>query len=155
MSPTRPISAQRRLWSNPHRNFVTAINFDPEKLAAVARTALGEVGITQATFTEAWGTGNERAQVMLYRGKTREVRLPRIKMEVAVEDEVVDAVLEAIQLCSKTGQVGDGIILVQPLDGFVRIRTGVRRNGTERRAEPAAHLPTNRLQAANAKVSLR
>jgi nitrogen regulatory protein PII len=124
---------------------VTAI-LRPEKLAAV-QTALGEVGITQATFTEAWGTGNERAQVMLYRGKTREVRLPRIKIEVAVEDDFVEAVIEAVQLHGKTGQVGDGVILVQPLDGFIRIRTGVRRNGTERRAEPAAHVPTNRLQA--------
>ena len=124
---------------------VTAI-LRPEKLAVV-QSALGEVGITQATFTEAWGTGNERAQVMLYRGKTREVRLPRIKIEIVVEEDFVDAVIEAVQLHGKTGQTGDGIILVQPLDSFVRIRTGLRRSGTERRAEPAAHVPTNRLQA--------
>ena len=132
---------------------VTAI-LRPEKLAAV-QTALGEIGITQATFTEAWGIGNERAQVMLYRGNTREVRLPRIKMEVAVEDDCVDAVIEAVQLHGKTGQVGDGVILVTPLEGFIRIRTGVRRNGTDRRLEPAAHVPTNRLQGTKALATLR
>jgi nitrogen regulatory protein P-II 2 len=129
---------------------VTAV-LRPEKLAAV-QSALGEIGVYQATFTEAWGTGNERGQVMLYRGSKREVRLPRIRIEVAVEDDVVDAVVEAIQLNGKTGQVGDGIILVAPLDGFVRIRTGQRKNGTDRRE--LAHVPTNRLQPAKALAAL-
>jgi nitrogen regulatory protein P-II 1 len=132
---------------------VTAI-LRPEKLIPV-QTALGEVGITQATFTEAWGTGNERAQIMLYRGKTRDVRLPRIRIEIVVEDECVDSVVNAIQRHGKTEQVGDGIILVQPLDSFVRVRTGVRRTGVERRAEPAANVPTNRLQTMNALATLR
>ena len=132
---------------------VTAI-IRPEKLSAV-QTALGEIGITQATFTEAWGIGNERAQVILYRGDTREVRLPRIKIEVVVENDCVDAVADAVELHGKTGQVGDGVILVTPLESVIRIRTGVRRNGTDRRLEPAVHVPTNRLHATNAVAALR
>jgi nitrogen regulatory protein PII len=132
---------------------VTAI-LRPDKLAAV-QAALGEVGITQATFTDVWGIGNEQSKVVLYRGNTREVRLPRIKIEVAVNDESVDAVVDAIQIHGKTGQVGDGIILVTPLEDCVRIRTGARLTRTERRAEPAAHVPTNRLHAANALATLR
>jgi nitrogen regulatory protein PII len=128
----------------PHMRLVTVI-LRPEILTAVQK-ALGEIGIEQVTYTNAWGTGHERSQVQLYRGATCEVRLPRIKMEIVVEDDCVDAVIDAVTSRAKTGQVGDGIVLVQPIETFVRIRTGARRGATERRPEPA-HVPANRLTA--------
>jgi nitrogen regulatory protein PII len=136
-----------------HMKLVTAI-FRPEKLTAV-QAALGEIGIAQATFTDVWGTGNERSQVVLYRGTIREVRLPRVKIEIVVDDESVDAVVDAVALHGKTGQVGDGVILVVPIESFVRIRTGACLVGTDRRTESTVHVPTNRLQGTKALAALR
>lgn len=96
----------------------------PEKYGAV-QAALDELGITQLTLTEVLGRGHEKGQLFIYRGTTfQDARLKRLKLEVAVEDDAVDAVVEAIQGWAKTGQVGDGVMFVTPLEGFVRIRTG-------------------------------
>ena len=96
----------------------------PFKLDDV-REALSEVGVTGVTVTEVKGFGRQKGHTELYRGAEYVVDfLPKIKLEVAVTDDQVDAVVEAIMKAAGTGKIGDGKIFVWDLDKVVRIRTG-------------------------------
>ena len=102
---------------------ITAI-VKPFKLEEV-REALAECGVTGLTVTEVKGFGRQKGHTELYRGAEYVVDfLPKIKLEVAVTDEQVDAVVEAIMQAAGTGKIGDGKIFVWELDKVVRIRTG-------------------------------
>ena len=102
---------------------VTAI-VKPFRLDDV-RNALSEVGIQGMTVSEVKGFGRQRGHTELYRGAEYVVDfLPKAKIEVAVTDDRVDAVIEAIVNSAKTGKVGDGKIFVTPLEQVIRIRTG-------------------------------
>ena len=96
----------------------------PFKLDEV-KEALQEVGLQGITVTEAKGFGRQKGHTELYRGAEYVVDfLPKIKLEVAVTDDQVDAVVEAIMQAAGTGKIGDGKIFVWELDRVVRIRTG-------------------------------
>ncbi|AWV08755.1 MULTISPECIES: P-II family nitrogen regulator [Marilutibacter] len=96
----------------------------PFKLDDV-REALSEVGVAGITATEVKGFGRQKGHTELYRGAEYVVDfLPKIKLEIAVTDDLVDAVVEAIIKAAGTGKVGDGKIFVYDLDRAVRIRTG-------------------------------
>ena len=96
----------------------------PFKLDEV-KEALHEVGVSGITVTEAKGFGRQKGHTELYRGAEYLVDfLPKIKLEVAVPDEQVDAVVEAIMRAAGTGKIGDGKIFVWDLGKVVRIRTG-------------------------------
>jgi len=95
-----------------------------EKLEAV-RTALDKRGIRQATYSQVKGWGQEKGRTVTFRGIQGQVReTDRVKLEVSVPEESVDATVEAIQDGAQTGRVGDGIIFVSQLEQFVRIQTG-------------------------------
>ena len=96
----------------------------PFKLDDV-REALSEIGIQGMTVTEIKGFGRQKGHTELYRGAEYVVDfLPKIKLEVAVGDDQVDEVIEAITKSANTGKIGDGKIFVQSLEQVVRIRTG-------------------------------
>jgi nitrogen regulatory protein P-II 1/nitrogen regulatory protein P-II 2 len=96
----------------------------PFKLDEV-REALSERGVSGITVTEVKGFGRQKGHTELYRGAEYVVDfLPKIKIEVAVVDEQVDAVVEAISKAAHTGKIGDGKIFVYGLDQAIRIRTG-------------------------------
>jgi nitrogen regulatory protein P-II 2 len=96
----------------------------PFKLDDV-REALSEIGVTGITVTEVKGFGRQKGHTELYRGAEYVVDfLPKIKVEVAVDDGQVDAVIESISGAAKTGKIGDGKIFVYELAQAVRIRTG-------------------------------
>lgn len=102
---------------------VTAI-VKPFRLDDV-RNALAEVGIQGMTVSEVKGFGRQRGHTELYRGAEYVVDfLPKAKIEVAVPDDLVDQVTEAIVASAKTGKVGDGKIFITPLEHVIRIRTG-------------------------------
>ena len=102
---------------------VTAI-IKPFKLDEV-REALSDIGVQGITVTEVKGFGRQKGHTELYRGAEYVVDfLPKIKLEVAVPDEQVDAVVEAIMRAAGTGKIGDGKIFVWDLGKVVRIRTG-------------------------------
>ena len=102
---------------------VTAI-IKPFKLDDV-REALAEVGVTGITVTEVKGFGRQKGHTELYRGAEYVVDfLPKIKVEAAVTDDLVDRVVEAIMNTANTGKIGDGKIFVHALERVVRIRTG-------------------------------
>src|SRR5687768_970902 len=102
---------------------ITAI-VKPFKLDDV-REALAEVGVTGLTVTEVKGFGRQKGHTELYRGAEYVVDfLPKLKVEVVVADDQVDAALEAIQKAAKTGKIGDGKIFVLDVLNVVRIRTG-------------------------------
>ena len=102
---------------------VTAI-IKPFKLDDI-REALSEIGIAGMTVTEVKGFGRQKGHTELYRGAEYVVDfLPKVKIEAAVDDGLLEAVLEAITKAANTGKVGDGKIFVSSLDEVVRIRTG-------------------------------
>ena len=102
---------------------VTAI-VKPFRLDDV-RNALAEVGVQGMTVTEVKGFGRQRGHTELYRGAEYVVDfLPKAKIEVAISDDRLDEVVEAIVASAKTGKVGDGKIFVTNLEQAVRIRTG-------------------------------
>jgi nitrogen regulatory protein P-II 2 len=102
---------------------ITAI-IKPFRLDDV-RNALNEAGIHGMTVTEVKGFGRQRGHTELYRGAEYVVDfLPKSKVEVAVDDDLVERVIEAITGAAKTGKVGDGKIFVTSLEQAVRIRTG-------------------------------
>lgn len=101
---------------------VTAI-IKPFKLDDV-RAALSEIGISGMTVTEVKGFGRQRGHTELYRGAEYVVDfVPKTRIEVAVKDELVDQVTEAIINAAKTGKVGDGKIFVTAIERVIRIRT--------------------------------
>jgi len=96
----------------------------PFKLDDV-REALAEVGVQGITVTEVKGFGRQKGHTELYRGAEYVVDfLPKIKLEVAVADDQLDRVVEAISQSARTGKIGDGKIFVSSLDQVIRIRTG-------------------------------
>jgi nitrogen regulatory protein P-II 2 len=96
----------------------------PFKLEEV-RDALTAIGVHGLTVTEVKGYGRQKGHTEIYRGAEYAVSfLPKLKIEVAVNAEVVDQVVEAIVAAARTGQIGDGKIFVMNLDSAVRIRTG-------------------------------
>ncbi|WP_298194284.1 P-II family nitrogen regulator [Metallibacterium sp.] len=102
---------------------ITAI-IKPFKLDDV-REALAEVGVQGITVTEVKGFGRQKGHTELYRGAEYVVDfLPKIKLEVAVTDDLVERVIEAIQHSARTGKIGDGKIFVSDLEQVIRIRTG-------------------------------
>ena len=102
---------------------ITAI-VKPFKLDDV-REALSEIGVQGITVTEVKGFGRQKGHTELYRGAEYVVDfLPKVKIEVAVSDDNVDATLEAISKSANTGKIGDGKVFVSSLEQVVRIRTG-------------------------------
>ena len=102
---------------------ITAI-IKPFKLDAV-REALAGAGIDGMTVTEVKGYGRQSGHTEIYRGAEYQVLfVPKIRIEVAVPNEVADKAVEAISEAARTGEIGDGKIFVMPIDHAVRIRTG-------------------------------
>ena len=98
----------------------------PFKLDEV-KEALHEVGVSGITVTEAKGFGRQKGHTELYRGAEYVVDfLPKVKVEVVVEDDQVDRVVEAIEGAARTGRIGDGKIFVLAVEQAIRIRTGDR-----------------------------
>ena len=96
----------------------------PFKLDDV-KEALTEIGVIGMTVTEVRGFGRQKGHTELYRGAEYVVDfLPKVKIEAAVDDAVVDRVIEAIEASARTGKIGDGKIFVSNLEQVVRIRTG-------------------------------
>jgi nitrogen regulatory protein P-II 1 len=96
----------------------------PFKLDDV-KDALHDVGVSGMTVTEVKGFGRQKGHTELYRGAEYVIDfLPKVKLEVVVEDNLVDNVVEAITEAARTGRIGDGKIFVSPVDEAVRIRTG-------------------------------
>jgi len=104
---------------------ITAI-IKPFKLGEV-RAAVSDAGVRGLTVTEVRGFGRQRGHTEIYRGAEYVVEfVPKTKIEIAVEDGLVDLVIDAIMKSAKTGKVGDGKIFVFNLEQVVRIRTGER-----------------------------
>ena len=102
---------------------ITAI-VKPFKLDDV-REALSEIGVQGITVSEVKGFGRQKGHTELYRGAEYVVDfLPKVKIEAAVADELVDQVIESITNAANTGKIGDGKIFVSALEQVVRIRTG-------------------------------
>ena len=102
---------------------ITAV-VKPFKLDDV-RAALSEIGVSGMTVTEVKGFGRQRGHTELYRGAEYVVEfVPKVRIEVAVRNEIVDQVIDAIAAAAKTGKVGDGKIFVSDVVRVLRIRTG-------------------------------
>ncbi|NRA43301.1 MAG: P-II family nitrogen regulator [Pseudomonadales bacterium] len=102
---------------------VTAI-IKPFKLDDV-REALSEIGVQGITVSEVKGFGRQKGHTELYRGAEYVVDfLPKVKVEVAIDDDSLDSTIEAITKAANTGKIGDGKIFVSSLEQIVRIRTG-------------------------------
>jgi len=102
---------------------ITAI-IKPFKLDDV-RQALADVGVQGVTVTEVKGFGRQKGHTELYRGAEYVVDfLPKVKLEIAVADDQVDSVVEAITKTASTGKIGDGKIFISQLEEIIRIRTG-------------------------------
>jgi nitrogen regulatory protein P-II 2 len=102
---------------------ITAI-IKPFKLDEV-REALSEVGVSGITVTEVKGFGRQKGHTELYRGAEYVVDfLPKVKIEAAVEDGILERAIEAIEKSARTGKIGDGKIFVSPIEHVIRIRTG-------------------------------
>ncbi|MCU7916338.1 MAG: P-II family nitrogen regulator [Candidatus Thiodiazotropha sp. (ex Gloverina cf. vestifex)] len=96
----------------------------PFKLDDV-REALSDVGVAGITVTEVKGFGRQKGHTELYRGAEYVVDfLPKIKVEIAVDDSIVEQIVEAITNAAKTGKIGDGKIFVTPVEQVIRVRTG-------------------------------
>ena len=102
---------------------ITAI-IKPFKLDEV-REGLAELGVTGLTVTEVKGFGRQKGHTELYRGAEYVVDfLPKVKIEAAVEDGILERAIEAIEKSARTGKIGDGKIFVSPVEHVIRIRTG-------------------------------
>ena len=96
----------------------------PSKLDAVL-DAVTEAGASGLTVTEVRGYGRQRGKTEVYRGAEYEIKLlPKVKLEIAVPDDIVEAVIEAIQRTANTNKIGDGKVFVLDLERALRIRTG-------------------------------
>jgi nitrogen regulatory protein P-II 2 len=103
--------------------FVTAI-IKPFKLDEV-REALSSLGVSGITVTEVKGFGRQKGHTELYRGAEYVVDfLPKVKIEIAIKDDLLDQAIEGISKAAQTGKIGDGKIFVWDLEQVVRIRTG-------------------------------
>jgi nitrogen regulatory protein P-II 2 len=108
---------------NMTMKMVTAI-VKPFKLDEV-REALSAIGVQGVTVTEVKGFGRQKGHTELYRGAEYVVDfLPKVKIEAAVDESIVEQVIEAVETAARTGKIGDGKIFVSALEQVVRIRTG-------------------------------
>ena len=106
-----------------YMKLVTAI-IKPFRLDDV-RDALSEIGVTGMTVTETKGFGRQKGHSELYRGAEYVVDfLPKVKIEVVLEDDLLENAIEAIQQAAHTGRIGDGKIFITNVEGAIRIRTG-------------------------------
>ena len=106
---------------------ITAI-IKPFKLEEV-RQSLDSIGITGMTITEVKGFGRQKGHTELYRGAEYVVDfLPKVKIEIVVDDSLIDTAVECIEQAAKTGRIGDGKIFVSSVDQAIRIRTGEKGN---------------------------
>ena len=104
---------------------VTAV-VKPHKWEDV-RVALEAVGVTGMTVSEVSGYGRQKGHTEVYRGAEYDIALvPKVRLEVAVSDADVEAIVGAIQQAAQTGRIGDGKIWVSPLESIIRVRTGDR-----------------------------
>ena len=104
---------------------ITAV-IKPSRLDAVL-DAVTEAGASGLTVTEVRGYGRQKGKTEVYRGAEYEVKLlPKVKLEIAVPSDIVDAVVEAVSKAANTGKIGDGKVFVQDLEAALRIRTGER-----------------------------
>jgi len=104
--------------------FLVSATIKPFKLDDV-REALSEVGVQGITVTEVKGFGRQKGHTELYRGAEYVVDfLPKVKLEVVGADDILDAVIEAIEKAAKTGKIGDGKVFVYKVEQALRIRTG-------------------------------
>ncbi|MFM0740891.1 P-II family nitrogen regulator [Paraburkholderia xenovorans] len=102
---------------------ITAI-IKPFKLDEV-REALSVIGVSGITMTEVKGFGRQKGHTELYRGAEYVIEfVPKVKIEVAVPDDMVDQVIDAVERAARTGKIGDGKIFVTPIERAIRIRTG-------------------------------
>ncbi|MBC8210709.1 MAG: P-II family nitrogen regulator [Gammaproteobacteria bacterium] len=102
---------------------ITAI-IKPFKLDDV-RAALSDIGIQGMTVGEVKGFGRQKGHTELYRGAEYQVEyIPKVKIEIATDDDRVEQVIEAITNAANTGKIGDGKIFITPLENVIRIRTG-------------------------------
>jgi len=102
---------------------ITAV-IKPFKLDDV-RAALSEVGVQGMTVTEVKGFGRQKGHTELYRGAEYVIDfLPKVKIELAIDDSMVEQTVEAISKAAHTGKIGDGKIFISPMDEIIRIRTG-------------------------------
>jgi nitrogen regulatory protein P-II 1 len=91
------------------------------------KAALEAVGVRGMTMSEAQGFGRQRGHTEVYRGAEYQVEfVPKLRLEIAVEDDLAEQVVAAIADAARTGKIGDGKVWVQPLDTLVRVRTGER-----------------------------
>ena len=98
----------------------------PFKLDEV-KEALHEIGLTGMTILEAKGFGRQKGHTELYRGAEYVVDfLPKVKLEIVVEDDMLERAVEAIQSSAHTGRIGDGKIFIVPIEESIRVRTGER-----------------------------
>ncbi len=96
----------------------------PHRIDTV-REALSDIGVSGMTVSEVQGYGRQKGQKEIYRGAEYEVHfLPKVKIEVALDDNVIDQAIEAVTNAARTEQIGDGKIFVLDLAQVVRIRTG-------------------------------
>jgi|TARA_B100000900_G_scaffold372013_1_gene351623 nitrogen regulatory protein P-II 2 len=96
----------------------------PFKLEEV-RSALDKIGVSGMTITEVKGFGRQKGHTELYRGAEYVIDfLPKIKIEIAITDNILDKVTEAITSAASSGKIGDGKIFITPLEQAIRIRTG-------------------------------
>ena len=118
------LAASDRQPGNPMKKIEAIIK--PFKLDEV-KEALHEVGVSGITVTEAKGFGRQKGHTELYRGAEYVVDfLPKVKLEVVVDDAIAARVVEAIAAAAQTGRIGDGKIFVMPVETALRIRTGER-----------------------------
>tara|TARA_E500000178_G_scaffold5591_1_gene5725 strand:+ start:21688 stop:22026 length:339 start_codon:yes stop_codon:yes gene_type:complete len=104
--------------------FLVSATIKPFKLDDV-REALSDVGVQGITVTEVKGFGRQKGHTELYRGAEYVVDfLPKLKLEVVVADDILDAVIETIEKAAKTGKIGDGKVFVYKVEQALRIRTG-------------------------------
>lgn len=96
----------------------------PFKLDDV-REALSEIGVTGMTSTEVKGFGRQKGHTELYRGAEYVIDfLPKVKLEIVIQEELVERCIEVISDAARTGKIGDGKIFVSPIEKIIRIRTG-------------------------------
>ena len=103
--------------------YVIAV-IQPHRLDAV-RAALSGVGVQGLTVSEVRGFGRQKGQTEIYRGAEYTMHyVPKVKLEIAVDDAICDRVVDAISQAARSGRIGDGKIFVLPLEGAMRVRTG-------------------------------
>jgi nitrogen regulatory protein P-II 1 len=124
-----PLKTKRNRKNNRAQNSGRAMKkveavIKPFKLDEV-KEALQEVGIQGITVVEAKGFGRQKGHTELYRGAEYVVDfLPKVKIEIVLEDDQVDRAVEAITKAARTGRIGDGKIFISPIEEVIRIRTG-------------------------------